>query len=135
MMTARDRIEAGKQYRDANNFNAASAEYKAAITLEPNNGEAYYRIGELFMLQKDFAQAIQNYNDAIRLGFSEARVYFHRGYCYEFQREHLAQALADYRQTIYLRPDHQKSRTISAGFSSPKALSMKPFTIIAVRFS
>jgi len=50
----------------AGNFELAKVNYEKAVENNPENPDIYFNLGNVYQYQKDFAQAHQNFHEAIR---------------------------------------------------------------------
>lgn len=75
-----------------------------AITLNPNDAEAYNNRGVAYYIKGDFNCAIQDFNTAIRLKPDNADTYYNRGLAYG-QKTDVDRAIQDFSQVIKLKPD------------------------------
>ena len=60
-------LEKGNKLFDRGEFAAAALNYRNAVSKEPSNGEAYYRLGLSELKQNKAAEAFQHLNEAVRL--------------------------------------------------------------------
>jgi len=72
--TVGERIEQGLAYYKQGELDKAAAEYKEAITLEPDNADAHRNLGTVYIDQRKWEEAAAAYEEAIRLNpdFGEA---------------------------------------------------------------
>ena len=74
--------ECSELYMDLGNACASEANYQDAVDAfskaliyEPDNGEIYYCIGSVYLLQQRLKKCIESYNKAESLGFNNVRLY------------------------------------------------------------
>jgi len=61
------------------NYYDALEDFKKAVEYDPENPEAWYSIGNVYMNLKDYDKAIENYNKAIEIKEDYADAYYNRG--------------------------------------------------------
>jgi serine/threonine-protein kinase len=76
----------------------------AAIAREPNNADNYVERAALYFEQKQYDQALADYEQALRVAPDNADAHFGRG-CVRLQRDENDLALADFNAVIRLAPD------------------------------
>ena len=79
--------------------------WEHVLQLEPANYFALSNRGLLRMEQEDFANALADFNAAIRLNPNHSNTYYNRGTLHQKQ-ENPADAFADYNTAIRLNPEH-----------------------------
>jgi tetratricopeptide (TPR) repeat protein len=90
---------------------SACGEHVPTISQPPTSthsletAEAYLIRGDSFSANKDYGQAIMDYDQAIRLNPAYAEAYNNRGYAYYWSGD-ATQAIADYSRAIELRPNY-----------------------------
>lgn len=83
-----------------NDAEQAEAHFQQALAAEPRHAETCLDFIRLMVSQRQFAQADRLLNYAATIsGLDMARLYFHRGMWYEYQRNY-AQALHWFRQAM-----------------------------------
>jgi tetratricopeptide (TPR) repeat protein len=82
----------------------AIADWTDAISLKPDDAEAYCNRGKAYGEKGDYGKAIADYAEAIRLRPDFAKAYYNRGVCYGEKGDH-DKAIADYNEAIRLTPD------------------------------
>ncbi|MBV8729419.1 MAG: tetratricopeptide repeat protein [Acidobacteriia bacterium] len=65
--SAADYVERGNQFLAKGNAAEAALNYRKAIQKNPNFGEAYYRLGSLFVRQRSVGEALTAFETAARL--------------------------------------------------------------------
>jgi tetratricopeptide (TPR) repeat protein len=95
---------------------SACGEHVPTISQPPTSthsletAEAYLIRGDSFSANKDYGQAIMDYDQAIRLNPAYAEAYNNRGYAYYWSGD-ATQAIADYSRAIELRPNYAANAT------------------------
>lgn len=77
-----------------------------AIGLDPNNFEAYLHLARLITQKKDYANALQHYQNALRINNRAAEVYFNMGFIFLMQGDYDA-AMTHYEACRALNPPYQ----------------------------
>lgn len=85
-------------------FMGAKATYRALLALDPDDSDAYYDLGLLYMEEDSLRVAHQHFNFAIKTDPQFARAYFYLGFTKE-QMLDTSEALFYYRQTKKLNPE------------------------------
>lgn len=72
----------GRCYEKLGDEEKALTSYSAAIEINPNNGRAYFGRGYTYYCQKQYKEAIEEINKAVKL-HDNSDYFFYRGRCYE----------------------------------------------------
>jgi tetratricopeptide (TPR) repeat protein len=89
------------------NFEAATKDFDAAVSLQPAMGEAYINRGAASIGEHRYAESLPDLNKAIALGVDEpAKAYFNRALAYE-GLDDVKSAYFDYQKAVELNPDWQ----------------------------
>ena len=96
--------ERAETYLREGKLDSAKECYLEAIALAPNQAEIYYKLGEVFSLQKSWNQAVDAYCQAIKINpdFSWA---YHKLGCALTQLESYLEAVEAYKMAIKLNPE------------------------------
>jgi tetratricopeptide (TPR) repeat protein len=78
---------------------------KPQLSSSPKNAKKYYDIGNTFLLNKDYDNAIAQFNEAIRLDPNYAWAYAERGVAYLFKKQ-FDRAINDLNEAIRLDPNY-----------------------------
>ena len=78
--------------------------YSYAITLNPNNVDAYLNRGVTYGNKGDSERAMADFNRAIELNPDDAKAYISRGWAY-YKKGEIDCAIKDYTNAIELKPD------------------------------
>ena len=98
-------LNRGAAYRHKGDYDAAIAEHAQAIEIDPQFKEAYYNRGVAHSYKGDYDAAIADYTKAIEIDPRFASAYFNRGLAYEQLGNHEAEAIADFKEYLQLKPD------------------------------
>ena len=97
----------GLIYKEEGNFDLAIKHFSKGIDLATNNKGAAYCYGnraEIFENQKQFNEALADYNKAIELDSKNSQRYYDRALFYKNQKNDYLKALNDYNEAIKLSP-------------------------------
>ena len=108
-MTPAALIQRGNEQFRASRFDAAIADYDAALRLDAGNPEACYNRGNALSQQQRFADAIASYDAALRRQPGDARAWNNRGNALR-ELGHLAEALESYGRALQADPDYAEAR-------------------------
>jgi tetratricopeptide (TPR) repeat protein len=65
--TAEDNFKSGNAWRNKGDFDRAIADYNQALTINPQDAEAYNNRGNAWRNKGDFDRAIADYTQALRI--------------------------------------------------------------------
>lgn len=102
------------------NFEAAIADYTAAIGLNPSDSAAFLMRGNAHDSKGDKDKALADYSEAIRLDPNDASGYFNRGAVYHEQGDK-EKAIADYSKAVAIDPSHEGAREGLTELTAPPA--------------
>jgi eukaryotic-like serine/threonine-protein kinase len=102
---------AGLLRANAGSYEQAEAEYQRAIELEPSNGDAYRRLGQVYERNNRLDQALAAYQKAIELDPNNFKTYQDLGSYYR-QRGDLPQAARLFEKCVALAPDEPDTHYI-----------------------
>ncbi|MEO1391120.1 MAG: tetratricopeptide repeat protein [Cyanobacteria bacterium J06634_6] len=97
----RDYLNQAQVFLEEGDYGEASRELSRAITLEPENADAYYLRGNALLNLQVFDLALADFDEAIRLDPQLTAAYLHRGYLNTFNNN-FNQGLADFEQALRL---------------------------------
>ena len=92
----------------------ASAAYREAIRLKPDDAEGHYGLGNALKGQGKLDEAIAEYREAIRLKPDHAEAHCNLGSALKGQGK-LDEAIAGYREAIRLKPDYAEAHSNLGG--------------------
>lgn len=102
----------GLIYKMGEDYNHALVDFTGTIEKEKDNHSlwqnsnalrtAYFQRANIYFIQRDFINAIEDYTKAIELDYGEA-AYIGRGDCY-FKQSNFTQAISNYTKAIELNP-------------------------------
>ena len=82
--------------------------YTSAIKSNPNDADAYYQRGAIYVKLKEYTSAISDFTSTIRIKPNLANPYYSRGITYSLLKEY-RYAISDYTSAIRLDPDNAKA--------------------------
>jgi tetratricopeptide (TPR) repeat protein len=88
-------------------YEGAIANFREALRFQPDDKLAYYRRGTAYLERQragDFADAISDFNQAIRLGYKTSEVFERRGLARMHEKDFNG-AIQDFSEAIRLKPD------------------------------
>lgn len=116
-------IESGNKLFKQNRFNAAEAQYRKALKVNPANARAYFNLGNAKLAQDSDSVALERYSDAIRLEGSRinrSMAYQNRGVIFQsrasasktegVKQQMLRSAINEYKHALRENPQSQPSR-------------------------
>jgi len=101
-------VQVGRAQAKVNRYDDAVAEYRKALTLKPNDPDAYFNLGYALAHQDQHKAAIVAYRKAIELK-PTAVTYNNLG----FSLEHVHQfdeAIAEYQKSLEIQPSYSRAR-------------------------
>jgi len=93
-----------KEHREKELVPKALSLVEESIQKEPNRAEIYYVKGFIYEVASDFKQAIENYNQAIKLNDTDSRAYLGRGHA-KIMLAETEEALKDFEKAKELDKD------------------------------
>ncbi len=104
-------VNRGIIYNRTGRFDAALADFNAALEIDPGLGEAYLNRGNSRFFQKRMEEARADYDRAIELKSRDLHAaYFNRGLAHEVLGD-AAAARADFEMALRLKPDFSEAQT------------------------
>jgi Tfp pilus assembly protein PilF len=95
----------GNAFFAANNLDAASAQFREAVDLDPTNADAYYAWGLTLYAKRDLAGSIANFRRATSLKPSYADAYYNWGLAL-YDLGEIPEAMSKFEKTVELRPGY-----------------------------
>ena len=107
-------------------YKKAFDDVSLAIQAEPRNATPYINRCAIYLYAwKQYAEAINDCSEAIKLATKSSMAYNHRGYAYEMSNSR-NEAIADYKRALQLDPQNQAART-NLNRLQPQSPSMKNY--------
>lgn len=97
-------IDEGYELAADERYNEAIAEYDKAVSIAPNNYDAYFYRGNAYFDIGEYDKAIADYSKAIELDSNDSYSYYNRGLAYRLKGEY-ERALQDYDRVLIIEPD------------------------------
>jgi len=92
-------------YQIKENYEAAIASFQAGIILDPDNGEIFLSLGDVYMAEDELDKAIRAYCDSISINSSDYRAYSKVGLAL-WEKDYLEEAVIAYHRSIELNPNY-----------------------------
>lgn len=73
-------LSQGMTFKHKGDFDGAQASYIEAIKLKPKEYTAYYNLGKILYIQKDFEASVRSYQTALELGCNSPNTFLHLGH-------------------------------------------------------
>lgn len=96
----------GMFYQKIGAFNEAVQAYQRALEVNPEHKISLHNIAVISVFNKSYQNAIQTFDEAIKIDVSYLEAYFGRAYAYEMIGE-VIKAESDYRTCLMLDPSYQ----------------------------
>jgi tetratricopeptide (TPR) repeat protein len=100
-----------KYFQDINNFKEAKATYRKLITISPQNANAFFNMGFIYILEDSIPKAKKYFDYAIKVNPIYADAYYYRGLC-EYELGEIEYAKSDLTQCLALDPDNEKAQSL-----------------------
>ena len=109
-------------------WNKAAADFTTAIQKDPNDAQAYERLGFIHRSQKKFNEAIADYDKSLQIK-PDPDVYTKRGYTYVTYLQNYEKGIADYEQALKINPnDYDTQQRLQYAQQALKAKNAPPPT-------
>ena len=95
----------GNAFFAANNLDAATAQFRKAVDLDPTNADAYYAWGLTLYAKHDLAGSIANFEKATNLNSKYANAYYNWGLAL-YDLGAIPDAISKFKKTVELRPSY-----------------------------
>jgi len=105
---AEEIVNRGIEYARVGNYDEGIAEFNKAITIDPNNVNAYYNRGTVYFNKGNFDQAILDFNKAIEIEPKASNAYLNRSAAY-FGKGNYDQAISDDSKVIEIDPEYAEA--------------------------
>ncbi len=106
---ASTRLSAARMLEADGHLEAAAEQYRRVVDAEPENVEAYTRLGIVYNRLRRFEDAVRVFRRAIELQPNRAYLYNNLGFCHVLQRQYRP-AEAAFRRALALQPNYQRAR-------------------------
>lgn len=110
--TDRQFVRNGNSYYRGQNFVKAEAEYRKALSKNPDNPQALYNLGCALLMQKKDSLAMNQFDKATRLETSHMRkamIYHNVGFLFQSHQMY-AQAIKAYKESLRNNPSDDETR-------------------------
>jgi tetratricopeptide (TPR) repeat protein len=98
-----ERMNAGVDFAKRKSWALAEKELEQAVTLNPENHEANYALGQVYEEQKNWEKAVRAFENAIKYDASEAMYHYKLGKAY-FEQANLNMALPSLEKAATMNP-------------------------------
>lgn len=105
------RYAKAKYLQDQKQFEAAKKVYRDLIRVSPQNDDAFFNLGFIYLLQDSLEKAHKQFDFAIRMKPMRADAYYYRGLC-SFELGDLSKARLDLSQCLALDPEHDRAQEL-----------------------
>lgn len=92
-------------YQIKDNREAAIASFQAGAILDPTNSDIYLSLGDVYMAENDFDNAIKAYCDSININCNDYRAYAKTGIAL-WEKDYVEEAIVAYHRAIELNPEY-----------------------------
>lgn len=103
------RVSAGRMLEADGNFNGALEQYRQSVAAEPDNVEAYTRLGILCNRMGRFEEATTAFMRATEIAPDKAYLHNNLGFCYVLQNR-FDDAEKCFRRALSIRPEYRRAR-------------------------
>lgn len=103
------RLSAGRMLENEGNLVGACEQYREILKVEPNNVEAYTRLGIACNRLQKYDDAMKAFLRAIEIQPDKAYLHNNLGFCHVLRSE-LPQAESAFKRAIALNPDYKRAR-------------------------
>ncbi len=108
-INATTRLSAGRMLENEGNLVGAVEQYREIIKVEPNNVEAYTRLGIACNRLQRYDDALKAFMRAIEIQPDKAYMHNNLGFCYVLRGE-LPKAEQSFKQALALNPEYKRAR-------------------------
>jgi tetratricopeptide (TPR) repeat protein len=92
----------------------AIAEYRAALRIDPDSATVHFNLGNVFQTMGRLEDALAEYQASLRIDPDTAEVHYELAYALARMPGHLAQAIAECREMLRIRPNDEPGRQLMA---------------------
>ncbi len=100
-----------KYFQDIKKYEEAKKTYRKLINISPQNGNAFFNMGFIYILQDSLPKAKKYFDFAIKVNPIYSDAYYYRGLC-ESELGELDFAKSDLTQCLALDPDNDKAQSL-----------------------
>ncbi|MCC6691152.1 MAG: tetratricopeptide repeat protein, partial [Bacteroidia bacterium] len=94
-----------KFFQDIKEWNSSDSIYGILLKMDPKYKNAYYNLGAIALVNKQYEKAIKNFSNAINTDPKYTEAYYARGTAY-LQLKDKTKAKADYQMAIQIDPEY-----------------------------
>lgn len=92
-------------------YSEAEAIFKRVLTIEPENANAHFDLGNTYLIQKKYNEALNQYNEAGELGLRSDDYYFNLSLCYVGLGNN-KEAIGYLEKCLNLNPDYPEAKNL-----------------------
>jgi tetratricopeptide (TPR) repeat protein len=100
-----------KFYQDSKRYKEAKQIYNQLIRVSPQNANAFFNIGFIYIMEDSIARAKKYFNYAVQVNPIYADAYYYRALC-EYELGEIVLAKSDLTQCLALDPDNDKAQNL-----------------------
>jgi tetratricopeptide (TPR) repeat protein len=119
-----DYLLKGDEFKARGKLLHAEGQYLLAIESDPKMAEAHARLGEIYTARKKFQKAIESFESALSLGYSEPLLFVQLAYSYKSSGD-LDSAIDVYQRFITQYPNLPEAHLGLGGFYDQKGMKSK----------
>src|SRR5436305_2045426 len=93
-----------QEAKEMSDWDKAAADFNTVIQKDPNDAQAYERLGFIHRSQKKYSEAIADYDKSLEIK-PDPDIYTKRGYTYVTYLQNYEKGIADYEQTLKINPN------------------------------
>ncbi len=101
-----------KYFQDKKNYNQAKKVYNQLIAKSPQNENAFFNLGFIYLLEDSIDKAYMNFDFAIKVKPQYANAYYYRALC-ESEKGNIEAAKSDLAQCLTLDPENELAQSLN----------------------